>query len=151
MTSGGLTLEDLVAFDWEMALGEERLPLVERETLARLKAPLVRLRGQWVQRSTEEIQAAFEFWKKKAIGQSTMQAVIQLALGAVQAPGGFTFEGVNVYDWMSGLLVQLNGDAVFEKLPTQEDFVGTLRSYQVRGYSWLACIRRWGLDAFLAG
>ena len=41
--------------------------------LARLKTPLVKIRGQWVQLNAQEIQAAIEFWKKKASGQATMR------------------------------------------------------------------------------
>jgi hypothetical protein len=39
--------------------------LEELQRLAKLKAPLVKLRGQWVQINPEEIKAAIEFWKKK--------------------------------------------------------------------------------------
>ncbi len=63
---GRLSLEEIVKFDWEVALGDERLSLAELEMLARLKSPLVRVRGQWVELSAEEIQATLDFWKKGA-------------------------------------------------------------------------------------
>ena len=65
-----LSLEEIVKFDWEVALGDTTLTLAELEALARLKAPLVKIRGQWVQLSAEEIQAAIELWKKKGGGRS---------------------------------------------------------------------------------
>ena len=37
----GLTLEEVIKFDWTVALGEHSLTLRELEALARLKAPLV--------------------------------------------------------------------------------------------------------------
>ena len=37
-----------------------------------------------------------------------------------------------------------------KELPAPGQFAGTLRPYQVRGYSWLAFLRRWGLGACLA-
>ena len=63
----GLSLETMVQFDWEVALGDQRLTLRELEALARMKAPLVRVRGQWVEMSAQEIQAAIDFWRKKGI------------------------------------------------------------------------------------
>ncbi|HEV3261901.1 MAG TPA: SNF2 helicase-associated domain-containing protein, partial [Gemmataceae bacterium] len=46
---GGLSLDQIIHFNWEVALGDQTLSLTELETLARLKAPLVKVRGQWVQ------------------------------------------------------------------------------------------------------
>jgi hypothetical protein len=46
-----LSLEEIIQFDWQVALGDQILSLKELEALARLKAPLVRMRGQWVQLS----------------------------------------------------------------------------------------------------
>ena len=63
--SGGLSLDEIIQFDWRVALGEHTLTLQELQTLAKLKIPLVRIRGQWVQMSVEEIQAAIQFWKQK--------------------------------------------------------------------------------------
>jgi len=37
-----------------------------------------------------------------------------------------------------------------QELPSPGDFVGVLRPYQTRGYSWLAFLRKWGLGACLA-
>ena len=68
------------------------LSLKELETLARLKAPLVKVRGQWVQVNAEEIQAALDFWKQQGGGQGTVREVVQMALGAAQAPGGLAVQ-----------------------------------------------------------
>ena len=58
MQGAGLSLESLVKFNWEIALGDHKLTLRELEALANLKAPLVRDRGQWVELNASEIQAA---------------------------------------------------------------------------------------------
>ena len=147
---GGLTLDSLIRFDWEIALGETTLTLEELDALARLKAPLVKIRGQWVQLNAEEIQAAIDLWKKKAAGQARVREVIQMALGATRAIGGIEFEGVRADGWIAELLAQLEGRAAFEELTAPDGFMGELRAYQARGYSWLAFLRRWGLGACLA-
>jgi SNF2 family DNA or RNA helicase len=146
----GLTLEEIVKFDWEIALGEVTLTLAELEMLAKLKAPLVKIRGQWVQLNGEEIQAALELWRKTASSEARVRDLVQMALGAQGLTHGLAFEGVSATGWIADLLAQLEGRATFEELPTPQGFQGDLRPYQVRGLSWLAFLRRWGLGACLA-
>ena len=146
----GLSMETMVQFDWEVALGDQRLTLRELEALARMKAPLVRVRGQWVEMSAQEIQAAIDFWKKKGAEEATVRDVIQMALGARDAPQGFGFNGVRAAGWIGKLLKQLDGQAELKELASPRGFSGTLRPYQVRGYSWLSFLRQWGLGACLA-
>jgi len=148
--SSGLSLDQLVQFDWELALGKEKLSFEELQALVNLKAPLIKVRGQWVQINAEEIKAALEFWKKKAEGQATVREIIQMALGAKKIPGNINFEGITATGWIADLLKQLEGRCTFEELPAPQGFQGTLRPYQVRGYSWLSFLRQWGLGACLA-
>jgi SNF2 family DNA or RNA helicase len=148
--SSGLSLDQLVQFDWELALGKEKLSFEELQALAKLKAPLIKVRGQWVQINAEEIKAALEFWKRKAEGQATVREVIQMALGAKKLLGNVTFEGITATGWIADLLTQLEGRSAFEELAAPPGFQGTLRPYQVRGYSWLSFLRQWGLGACLA-
>jgi SNF2 family DNA or RNA helicase len=148
---GRLSLEEIVKFDWEVALGDERLSLAELEMLARLKSPLVRVRGQWVELSAEEIQAALDFWKKGAKGKARVRDLVQMALGgSVAVPGGIAFAGVEATGWIGDLLAQLEEGKGYAETSVPEGFAGTLRPYQVRGYSWLNFLRQWGLGACLA-
>ena len=71
-------------------------------------------------------------------------------LGAEAAPGGMAFTGVTGTGWIADLFEQLEGSTSFDELPPPAGFHGELRPYQVRGYSWLAFLRRWGLGACLA-
>ena len=146
----GLSLNKMVQFDWEIALGNKNLSLAELQALAKLKAPLVRIRGQWVQMNTAEIQAAIDFWKKKGPDKATVQEIIQMSLGAGKPAGGFEFEGVRAAGWIGDLLKQLEGKISLEQLAAPDAFCGKLRPYQERGYSWLMFLRQWGLGACLA-
>ena len=148
--SSGLTLDRIVEFDWQVALGGEKLSLEELEALAKLKSPLVKVRGQWVQLNADEIQAALDFWKKKASDKATMRDVVQMALGRAKTPGGLAFDGVTADGWIGDFLAQLDGRSAFEELPVPEEFHGALRPYQARGYSWLGFLKQWGLGACLA-
>jgi SNF2 family DNA or RNA helicase len=148
--TSGLTLEDMVRFDWRVALGDHELTLSELQALAKLKAPLVQVRGQWVQVSPEEIQAAIDFLKKEGEGQASVRDLMKMELGAATAPGGLAFAGVEADGWVGDFLKQLEGKAEFAELAPPSGFHGTLRPYQVRGYSWLSFLHRWGLGACLA-
>jgi len=146
----GLSLDQLVQFDWELALGKEKLSFEDLQALAKLKAPLIKIRGQWVQINAEEIKTALEFWKKKGESQATVREIIQMALGAKKILGNVTFEGITATGWIADLLAKIEGRQTFEELTTPKGFQGTLRPYQVRGYSWLSFLRQWGIGACLA-
>ncbi len=146
----GLTLEKIVSFDWEIALGDRVLTVKELQALAKLKAPLVKIRGQWVEVNDAEIRAALEFWKKNPHGEASLRDVIKLAVGASEKAEGLDFEGLNASGWIGELISHLKEKAGFEELPAPNGFSGTLRPYQFRGYSWLAFLRQWGIGACLA-
>jgi SNF2 family DNA or RNA helicase len=147
---GGLSLSEIIKFDYQVALGDEVLSLKELEALAKLKMPLVKIRGQWVQLSAEEIQTAIEFWKKKATGKATVRELVHMALGAGKAVKGIAFDGVSADGWIGDLLARLDGRLAFRELEPTEKFNGTLRPYQTRGYSWLGFLREIGFGACLA-
>ena len=146
----GLNLDQIVQFDWQLALGDEELSLAELQELAQLKSPLVKMRGQWVQLNAEEIQAALKFWQKKSAAGLTAREALHLALGGVQTPGDITFAGLKAEGWVGDLLAELQGESNLAELPVPDNFHGTLRPYQVRGYSWLGFLKQWGLGACLA-
>ena len=146
----GLTLEKIISFDWEIALGDRVLTVKELQALAKLKAPLVKIRGQWVEVNDAEIRAALEFWKKNPHGEASLRDVIKLAVGASEKAGGLDFEGLNASGWIGELISHLKDKAGFEELPAPDGFSGTLRPYQFRGYSWLAFLKQWGIGACLA-
>jgi SNF2 family DNA or RNA helicase len=144
----GLTLETLVQFNWEVALGHAKLTREELETLARLKEPLVRLRGRWVEVNAEEIRAAIALLDKRASG--TVRDLVRMTLGSVRPESGLKLSAVKADGWIGQLLGCLEGAVAFEEIDAPEGFAGTLRPYQVRGYSWLSFLRHLGLGACLA-
>ena len=148
---GILNMDSLVQFDWELALGDEPLTREELERLAALKMPLVRVRGQWVMLQPDQIEAAIAFWeKKRRRSEMPLRDALGMALGATQNIERLPLHGVETSGWLDGLLQQLQAGDVLEELPPPHGFVGRLRPYQVRGYSWLVFLRKWGLGACLA-
>ncbi len=150
MTGGsGMSMDAVLTVNWTVALGDDDLSMAELQALAALKVPLVKIRGQWVQVSAEEIRAAIEFLKKKG-NTSTLRDVVRMSLGAAGSAGPLDITGVNATGWVGDVLAQLTGEVPFEQLTQPEELRGTLRPYQARGFSWLAFLLRWGLGACLA-
>jgi len=146
----GLSLDQIVQFDWEVALGGEKLSFEELQKLAKFKAPLVKIRSQWVLLDAEEIQKAIQFWKRKVSEQTTLREVVRMALGGGKAPGNIPVEEISASGWINDLLRELDGKTPPQEFSQPQAFHGTLRPYQVRGYSWLSFFRKWGLGACLA-
>jgi SNF2 family DNA or RNA helicase len=148
---GILTMDSLVQFDWELALGDEPLTYEEFQRLAALKMPLVQVRGQWVLLQPDQIEAAITFWEKKRTQtEIPLRDALGLALGTDEEVGGLPLQAVETSGWLDELLAQLEvGDRIQELSPPQH-FVGQLRPYQMRGFSWLHFLRKWGLGACLA-
>ena len=146
----GLSLDSIMKFEWQLALGGKEISHAELTALARLKVPLVRLRGQWVEVNSAEIQQALDFIEKKAARSGTLADVIRMAVGSEDSAGSLELEGITATGWAADLLSQLQGHTSFEELAQPEGLQGTLRPYQQRGYSWLHFLKRWGLGACLA-
>src|SRR5262249_12105795 len=53
-----LSLDEMLTFSWEAELAGENVSLAELRALAKLKAPLVRYRGQWVALDPAELAQA---------------------------------------------------------------------------------------------
>ena len=148
---GILNLDSMVHFEWELAIGDDPLSYEEFQRLAALKMPLVRVRGQWVLLQADQVDAAIAFWEKKRLqSEMPLRDALGLALGAVQEVEGLPLDGVSASGWLDDLTEQLHGGERLEELDTPVAFEGELRPYQVRGFSWLAFLRKWGLGACLA-
>ena len=149
--NGSLSLDAIVKFDWEIALGDTRLTESELKALAELKSPLVKFRGQWVHLNADEIHAATALWNKKAT-TGRVRDVVRMALGAMPAGGWPRIRRRDAPTAGSANCSRnWKGARRFEELPAPDGFPRRItRPYQQRGVSWLAFLRRWGLGACLA-
>jgi SNF2 family DNA or RNA helicase len=148
-----LGLDALVEFDWQVALGGETLDREEFFELARLKQPLVRVRGKWVELSPERVDEVLTALKSRPdVPRMTLGDVLQLELGG---PGKARDARLPVTDleatgWVETLLHRLAGREDLPSLETPRTFHGKLRPYQKHGLAWLAFLGRWNLGACLA-
>ena len=65
----GFGLHDLVKFRYGLAVGDTTLDPGELAELARLKMPLVRIRGQWVELDERNLKAALKFLESDRSGE----------------------------------------------------------------------------------
>ena len=140
-------LTDLVDFRYELALGDQTLDSDELAELARLKVPLVRLRGQWVELDDRHLQAALKFLARRRTG--TMPAADALLAGLRGLDDDLPVVGVDADGWLGDLLSG-HADQRLAPASTPASFRGVLRPYQERGLAWLSFLGNLGLGGILA-
>jgi len=151
MASGLLGMDNIVAYHWEIALGDETLSPEEFEKLADLKVPLVRVRGQWVELRPEEIEAAIAFFRKQqGSGEIRLGEALRIGLGQEISEPGLPVTGMEAEGWVRDFLDKLSSGAKISEVKPPATFNGELRPYQVKGLSWLAFLKQLGLGACLA-
>lgn len=132
----------LASFDWQLALGGQRLTAEEMDRLAEAHRPVVRLRDQWVLIDPDLARKARQRELKPLTGIEALAAALT---GTVEAEG----EQVPVEPtaWLDELRRRLCEPA---DVPPPPGLAATLRDYQLSGLRWLARMTSLGLGACLA-
>ncbi len=120
------------------------------ERLVALKMPLVQVRGQWVLLQPDEVEHAIAFWERQRQREMTLRDALGIALGVSADVEGLPVQSVEVSGEIGELLADLQAGEHVAAGPVPRGFTGQLRPYQMRGASWLAFMRHWGLGACLA-
>ena len=60
---GYFGLDSLVEYQYELAIGEEKISTAEWQQLVNAKTPLVHFRGQWMELDRDKMQEFLEFWQ----------------------------------------------------------------------------------------
>ncbi|MFD9668834.1 DEAD/DEAH box helicase [Rhodococcus sp. NPDC059968] len=142
--------DQLVEFRWELAVGGDTLTEDEIAVLTATKAPLIRLRGQWVAVDPEQLRRGLEFLEREPAGHKTAAEIIALAArhpDDLDTPLEVT--AVRADGWLGDLLSGAAAQSLRPLEPPQ-GFTATLRPYQQRGLSWLAFLSSLGLGSCLA-
>ena len=148
----GEGLGTLVDYAWEVLAGGESLTLEEFREIVKLKMPLVRLGGRWVELRLQEIENALVYFSKAgSLGAKQMpaSAALRSALEGDLAEVGFPVAEIQAEGWLRTLFARSAGEAMPE-VPVPQSFQGTLRSYQKAGFSWMTWMQERGLGACLA-
>ncbi len=148
---GFLRLDDLLQYDWRVALGDLVVDAEEFQRMVDLKIPLVNVRGKWVELDIDHIEQVTALLDVLGEG-GTVSAARAICLSLAGGKEGYesSIAEVEVDGRLRNLLELVDKSASYELQETPEGFRGKLRPYQARGYSWLRFLSRHGLGACLA-
>ncbi len=139
----------LLEIDWTIALGNDSLTRRELERLARLKTPLVQLRGKWIHVDPTELSAALAHVERSRRRTMTVSEAMRVAVGAPVdgIPAGTVLVATGR---VGDHVARLRGEKQYLPLEPPATLQATLRPYQNRGFAWLHFITRSGFGACLA-
>ncbi|WP_030197856.1 DEAD/DEAH box helicase [Streptomyces sp. NRRL S-87] len=133
----------LFSFEWEIALGGDRLTPSELDALAQAHRPVVRLRDQWVRVDPALVRKA----RRRQLGLLDPVDALATVLSGTAEVDGEPVEAVPV-GALAALRGRLTGEP--EPLPEPAGLAATLRGYQRRGLAWLDLMTSLGLGGCLA-
>ena len=108
-TAGGSTratlgLESLVEYQWHIAIGDDTLSREEFEQLAKHRAPLVRMHGQWIEVRREDYEAAVRLMHDHPSGEATLRDAFRLAHGGRADAPDLPVFGMDASGWVRDVL-----------------------------------------------
>jgi superfamily II DNA or RNA helicase len=141
--TGFFESEDLLRFEWQLALGGEPLTEAEMDALAESHRPVVRLRDRWVVVDPALVRKA----RKRDLGLLDPVDALAVALTGSAEIDGETVEAVP-----AGALAALRDRLVAGPQPAAAPagLDAELRDYQLRGLAWLDLMTSLGLGGCLA-
>jgi len=148
-----VSLNDLAAFQWEAALGDEVISAEEFRQISDLKQPLVRWRGTWVLVDPLQLKGIEDLLADaRAAGTMSRFEALSRALTGVADPSAPNKQiEVVIEGRIAELVEQMSSDElVEERIQVPDTFRGELRPYQERGLAWLVYQSRLGLGCCLA-
>lgn len=150
-------LDQIVQFDWKMALGNVDLSEAEFMRLAEENRRLMKIGGEWVHLDPQDV-AQIRSWVSK-IGKKSglsFRDVMEMHLlgGAVledeEEQAHDLRAEVELNEHLTRWLEQLQHTSEIPLIEKPEAFLGELRPYQLQGVSWLLFLRRFGFGGCLA-
>jgi len=148
---GGLGLQSLLSFKWELTIGGQRISKAEFERLVELNSPLVEINGEWVELRAPDVRAAQTFFaSRKEQMTLSLEDALRLASGDSQMIEKLPVVNFEATGQLQELLNTLSDNQAVSAIATPASFRGQLRPYQALGAGWLAFLERWGLGACLA-
>lgn len=136
------------SLSWNLSLDGEPLTQEEIHALLDSQEDLIEFRGRWVQVDQNEVEKLLSHWKKQPEKILTVAEALQIGLVGEFSDGPMLdrLEMDSTLKSWSEAITQRK----FEELPVPEAIHGTLRPYQIRGFSWLAFLAQFGLGGCLA-
>ena len=147
---GTLGIDELLLFDYKIAIGDDSYSPDEFWEAVKLKAPFVRIGGRWITCNQDTIKQAISYFERRS-GRNMDTAGDLLRLSLMDMKDQEVSYTIHAKDeWVADLLTFLKTDNNPVSCIVPETFHGTLRSYQEEGFSFLYHCNRRGFGACLA-
>ena len=146
-----LTLKSLINYDLKLAVGEQIISQKEFENLLRQRSPLVQINGEWIALQPTGVKAAQAVLEHSTNQVSlSVEDALRLTTGDTKTIAKLPVIAFEASGILEELINNITNNQGIKLLPSPSDLQGELRPYQVKGFSWLAFLERWGLGACLA-
>ena len=143
------SLDRLVEYQYELAIGDQNVSEQEWHQLVNAKTPLVKFRGQWIELDQEKMQQMLEFWKTQQEENPELSLLDFMKLTAKGNDDELEV-ACDRKDILADMLNKLGDKTKLQPVDNPESFEGQLRDYQKRGVSWLQYLEELGLNGCLA-
>jgi SNF2 family DNA or RNA helicase len=143
---GYFSLDALVKYRYELAIGEQTVTAAEWQQLVNAKTPLVQFRGQWIELDRDQMQQMLAFWQTHGSEDAAMP--LSELLHRVAADEEVL--DVSRDRVLADLLAKLQDPLGFQPISDPPGINGILREYQKRGVAWLQYLESVGLNGCLA-
>jgi len=144
---GHLSLDSLIAYQYQLAIGGQAVTEQEWRQLVNAKTPLVQFRGQWMELDRDRMHQLLQFWQtqRETLPEMPLQDLLKL-----DAELGDDLEWDHEAP-LREMLARLRDKSAFAPIADPAGLRGgTLRDYQRRGVAWLRYVERLGLHPCLA-
>ncbi|MFI3304414.1 MAG: DEAD/DEAH box helicase [Rikenellaceae bacterium] len=135
-----IRIDDLLSFDWQIALGKDKISRFEFEKLTNKATGLLKFKGQFIYVDAEDIERL----RKAMAGGSNLNGAQLLQAALIEE-----YEGapITLSDEVRELIRELTKEECVE-LPAGVN--AELRPYQQRGYSWMYRNMKIGFGSIIA-
>ncbi|MGI8974631.1 MAG: DEAD/DEAH box helicase [Gaiella sp.] len=147
--SGLFTEAAIVAFDWQLAIGDVVLSESELVELARAKEPLVRVGGRWHALRRTDVDRALRFLERRRDGEASVVELARAVAGLETLEAGVELGTVTLDSSLDGLL-SADENRSFAPRATPAAMRHALFPFQERGHGWLRMLSDLGLGGILA-
>jgi hypothetical protein len=135
-----IRLDDLLTFDWQMAVGDQVMSPGEYEKLIKNASGLIKFKGSYIYVSESDLEKLHRhFTQSKPLNSYQL---LQTALSE-------EYDGspVSLSEEVRALIKELTS---IDDIPLPQGLDAQLRPYQVRGYSWMYRNSRIGFGSLIA-
>lgn len=150
-------LDQIVQFDWKLALGDVNLSEGEFLKMAEENRRLFQVGDEWVHLDPQDVEQIKQWLKRvgKRKGLSFRDVLEMHLRGGSDLDIGGDLEAelraeVELNEHLTAWLEQLQHISQIPLVDPPDTFLGELRPYQQQGVSWLLFLRKFGLGGVLA-